>query len=474
MFLKSRILSKIKKIQKIHHLYPLIETWYQTKESPKELESYLSSFTFTESERVNIEGFLREAFAKNEFSFSTLCEKDKFLHLIRELFIKPHTQNILFYQKMKSILQPLFQIPHLIRNDDDLIRVMSIFFFYMVYSLFPQVSKKSKLFQSKDERALYQIQKIIELFIKIPNENYQFSMICYLLIDKYMDEEAFEKSVRKKFLYFCHHTFINKKCSVPSDEHDNADYIIFQTYFNAFVNKYNIETYDYLYDFMVYVFETLHHSSKKQSKEADVKTIYQETFSKSYITIYFFILLSNPSLKKHHREHMIENGKKAWLIQCLDDMCDIYQDMKNHIQTIYTHMIEAEERDHSHMIEAEERDHSHMIEAEERDHSHMIEAEERDHSRFETEMSHLFDKIFQYIYENTHDTHPLLCRTWIYIMMHIQVFLVYKNRKYVSEEYVKRYFQNKYYHLEMFESLKVDLFSSTQILLNLCKKWIEE
>ncbi len=441
MFLKSRILSKIKKIQKIHHLYPLIETWYQTKESPKELESYLSSFTFTESERVNIEGFLREAFAKNEFSFATLCEKDKFLHLIRELFIKPHTQNILFYQKMKSILQPLFQIPHLIRNDDDLIRVMSIFFFYMVYSLFPQVSKKSKLFQSKDERSLYQIQKIIELFIKIPNENYQFSMICYLLIDKYMDEEAFEKSVRKKFLYFCHHTFVNKKCSVPFDERDNADYIIFQTYFNAFVNKYNIETYDYLYDFMVYVFETLHHSSKKQSKEADVKTIYQETFSKSYITIYFFILLSNPSLKKHHREHMIENGKKAWLIQCLDDMCDIYQDMKNHIQTIYTYIIEAEERDHS---------------------------------RFETEMSHLFDKIFQYIYENTHETHPLLCRTWIYIMMHIQVFLVYKNRKYVSEEYVKRYFQNKYYHLEMFESLKVDLFSSTQILLNLCKKWIEE
>ena len=234
---------------------------------------------------------------------------------------------------------------------------------------------------------------------------------------------------------------------IPSDESENQDYRTFQHSFDAFVKKYDIETYDYLYDFMVYVFETLYQSSKRQSKEGEGgrEMIYQETFSKSYITIYFFILISNPSLKKHHKEDILENGKKAWLIQCLDDMCDIHQDMKNKIQTMYTYTIEEE--------------------------SHH---ENKGNSRFEKEMTHLFHKIFHYIYTNTHETHPLLCRTWIYLMMHIQVFLVYKNRKYVSETYVKRYFQNKYYYYEMFESLKVDLFSSTQILVNVCKKWLEE
>jgi hypothetical protein len=234
--------------------------------------------------------------------------------------------------------------------------MMSIFFFYPIYSIFPLVSSYTKtkiasgLLKDENEIFLYKINKMIETFIEIPNENYQFSIMCYLLIDKYMDEETFQKNVKQKFLYFCHHTFVNKSCSIPITEIKNNDYIAFKHYFDKLVSIYDIKKYDYLYDFMNYLFESLNRTSKKEKKdekkddkkdkeENKLNNIYKETFSKSYLTIYFFILMSNLKLKKQNKSMIEENAKKAFIIQCYDDICDIYQDKKNNINTIYTYSI---------------------------------------------------------------------------------------------------------------------------------------
>ncbi len=455
MFQKKKILKKIEKIKKIDKYYEKTKAWYDEELSninKNKLKDYLSTFTFCESEKENLEDYIKKCIQEKTFSFSLLCEKDKFLTIIKELLLKYSSQNIKLFQKFKSIITPFLnnEITTFIRNDDDVTRMMSIFFFYPVYSIFPLVSSYTKtkimygFLKSEEEQFIYQMRKIIETFLKIPNENYQFSIMCYLLIDKYMDEDVFEKNVRKKFLYFCHHTFVNKSCKIPSDELTNSDYIAFKHYFDGLVKIYGIEKYDYLYDFMIYLFESLHRTSIKQnitSKEdntIDKELIYKETFSKSYLTIYFFILMSNLELKAQKSEIIEENAKKAFVIQCFDDICDIYQDMKNNIYTIYTYEIKNQNK-----------------------------------SLLESEIKNIFEKYKLFLYESLYEKNPLLCRTLIYITLHIEVFLIYKNKQYVSKEFYEEFFEHKYYNSEMFEVLKLDLFSSTMILVNLLKKWCE-
>jgi hypothetical protein len=452
MFQKKKIFKKIEKIKKINKYYEKTKAWYDEELSStnqNKLKDYLSTFTFSSSEKENLEDYIKQCIQEKTFSFSLLCEKDKFLTIIKELLLKYSSENIKLFQKFKSIITPFLnnEITTFIRNDDDVTRMMSIFFFYPVYSIFPLVSSYTKtkiingFLKSEEEQFIYQMQKIIETFLKIPNENYQFSIMCYLLIDKYMDEEVFEKNVRKKFLYFCHHTFVNKSCKIPNDESTNSDYIAFKHYFDALVKIYNIQTYDYLYDFMIYLFESLHRTSIKQNSEdntIDKELIYKETFSKSYLTIYFFILMSNLELKAQKSEIIEENAKKAFVIQCFDDICDIYQDMKNNIYTIYT-----------------------------------CEIKNQNKSLLESEIKNIFEKYKFFLYESLYEKHPLLCRTLIYITLHIEVFLIYKNKQYVSKEFYEEFFEHKYYNSEMFEVLKLDLFSSTTVLVNLLKKWCE-
>lgn len=454
---RRKIFKKIDKIKKIDYFYQKTKVWYDselTEEKELLLKNYLSTFTFSESEKENLENYLKECIQEKTFSLSLLCEKDKFLIILKELLLKYSSQNILLFQKFKSIISPFLnnEITTFIRNDDDVTRMMSIFFFYPIYSIFPLVSSFTKtkiingFLKSEEEQFIYQMRKMIETFLKIPNENYQFSIMCYLLIDKYMDEETFEKSVRKKFLYFCHHTFVNKSCAIPSDEITNSDYIAFKYYFDKLLSIYNVEKYDYLYDFMIYLFESLHRTSIKQNnKEENVnikgcvkECIYKETFSKSYLTIYFFILMSNLELKTQNSVMIEENSKKAFIIQCFDDICDIYQDMKNNIYTIYTYEIKN-----------------------------------KNISLLESEISNIFKKYKLFLYESLYEAHPLLCRTLIYITLHIETFLIYKNKKYVSKEFYESFFENKYVSPQMFEVLKLDLFSSTMILVNVLKKWCE-
>ncbi len=456
---KRKIRKKIDKIKKIDHFYRKTKSWYDAEicdEKQNQLKNYLSTFTFSESEKKNLEEYLKECIQEKSFSLSLLCEKDKFLTILKELLLSYSDQNISLFHKCKSIITPFLynEQTHFIRNDDDLIRMMSIFFFYPVYSIFPLVSSSTqvkiakKLLQSEEQIFLYQMKKIIHAFLKIPNENYQFSIMCYLLIDKYMDEEAFDKEVRKDFLHFCHQTFQQKSCTIPLSESKNGDYIAFKHYFDKLLTIYDVEQYDYLYDFMIYLFESLHRTSIQQNQEqgerkgeeedCSKELIYQETFSKSYLTIYFFILMSNLELKDQDSAMIEENAKKAFIIQCFDDICDIYQDMKNHIYTIYTYEIYK-----------------------------------KNIPKMECEIMRIFEKYKLFLYERLYESHPILCRTLIYITMHIETFLMYKNKEYLSQQFYESFFENKYYHPQMFEVLKVDLFSSTLILVNLLKKWIE-
>ncbi len=453
LFKKNKINKKINEIKKIESYFKKTFDWYNEEVSNEKKEiihHYLKQFTFTHIEKETIYHYLKSCIEEQMFSFSTLCDKDKFLKIIKELLLTNFSQNQKLYIKFKSIIIPFLnnEITTFIRNDDDLIRMMSIFFFYPIYSIFPLVSSytKTKITSGflKDETNifLYKINKMIETFIEIPNENYQFSIMCYLLIDKYMDEEAFQKNVRQKFLYFCHHTFVNKSCSIPSDEIKNNDYIAFKHYFDKLVSIYDIKKYDYLYDFMNYLFESLNRTSKKEKKnsEAQLNSIYKETFSKSYLTIYFFILMSNLKLKKQNKSMIEENAKKAFIIQCYDDICDIYQDKKNNINTIYTYLINQNPKNTS---------------------------------LFESELEKIFLKNRIFLYDYLHEAHPMLCKTLIYITTHIETFLVYKNKEYVSKKFMDTFYEDKYYDEALFSVLKIDLFSCTMILVNLLKKICE-
>ncbi len=453
IFKKKKINKKINEIKKIDTYFKNTFGWYNqeiSNEKKEIINDYLNQFTFSNIEKETIYHYLKSCIEEQVFSFSTLCDKDKFLRIIKELLLTNFSQNQKLYIKFKSIITPFLknEITTFIRNDDDLIRMMSIFFFYPIYSIFPLVSSYTKtkivsgFLKDESEIFLYKINKIIKTFIEIPTENYQFSIMCYLLIDKYMDEETFEKNVRQKFLYFCHHTFVNKSCSIPSDEFENNDYIAFKHYFDKLVSIYDIKSYDYLYDFMVYLFESLNNTSKKEKgiKEDKLNNIYKETFSKSYLTIYFFILMSNLKLKKQNKEMIEENAKKAFIIQCYDDICDIYQDKKNNINTIYTYLINQNPQNTS---------------------------------LLESELEKIFLKNRIFLYDYLHESHPILCKTLIYITTHIETFLVYKNKEYVSKMFMSKFYEDKYYDETLFSVLKIDLFSSTMILVNLLKNFIK-
>lgn len=453
---KKKILKKINEIKKIDNYYKKTIDWYKSDlsiEKKEILNAYLKTFIFDEDEKSILQNYLKECIQEETFSFSILCEKDKFLKVIKDILLKNSSSNLKLYFKFKSIITPFLnnEITTFIRNDDDLIRMMSIFFFYPIYSIFPIVSSltetkiMSGFLKSEEDIFIYKINKIIKMFIEIPTENYQFSIMSYLLIDKYMDEECYEKNVRKKFLYFCHHTFVNKSCTIPMTELENGDYIAFKHYFDKLISIYDVKSYDYLYDFMIYLFESLNRTSFKEKDNVDdLDHIYKETFSKSYLTIYFFILMSNLTLRKQNNDLIEENAKKAFIIQCYDDICDIYQDKKNKINTMYTYYILKEERKTNF-----------------------------EKSKLEEQLNTIFLKNREFLYDNLHKKYPILCRTLIYITIHIESFLIYKNKDYISKEFMNTFYQNKYYNEGLFSVLKIDLFSSTHVLVNMIKDFIK-
>jgi hypothetical protein len=469
IFKKKKINKKINEIKKVDTYYEKTINWYKcdlNEEKKRVLNDYLKTFAFDEDEKNILQNYLKECIQEETFSFSILCEKDKFLKVIKELLLKNSSFNLQLYNKFKSIITPFLnnEITSFIRNDDDLIRMMSIFFFYPIYSIFPLVSSLTEtkiisgFLKSEEEIFIYQINKIIKTFIEIPTENYQFSIMSYLLIDKYMDEEVFEKNVRKKFLYFCHHTFVNKSCTIPSSELENSDYIAFKHYFDKLISIYNVQSYDYLYDFMIYLFESLNRTSCKEKinhtesmGEDELEGIYKETFSKSYLTIYFFILMSNLTLRKQNSSLIEENSKKAFIIQCYDDICDIYQDKKNKINTIYTYYILKKEKKEKNKKRVEE----------------------ENILKLEKELKRIFLKNREFLYDNLHEKYPILCRTLIYITTHIETFLIYKNKDYVSKEFIDDFYENKYYNETLFSVLKIDLFNSTHFLVNMIKNFIQ-
>ncbi len=444
---------RIDRIKKIPTYYHKTMEWYSqpvTPETHPQLFDYLKQFTFTSDESENIRTYLREAIAAGDLSLSALADRDKFLRAIKELLLQPSDQNIQLIHKIKAIITPFLEneLTTFVRSDDDLIRMISIFFFYLVYSLYPLVSGKSE-FKGSGMGPTFgfaKLREILRKFLKIPNENFQFSIMAYLLIDKYMDEQCVG---REEFLGFCKSVFATKECVIDMAKTSHtclmidmiaSDVSAFQHYYQKLVSVYPVEKWPHLYDFMDYLFQSLDRSAKVQSGVSgnDPNRAKMETFSKSYLTIYFFILMSNLELKGQSVEAVMENAKKAWLIQCYDDICDIHQDIKNGVETLFTYWVRIGDEG------------------------------EGKGKRLYDEMTQIFHHNLLYIYQTLHVESPLLCRTLIYITLHIHNFLIYKNRKFLPDG--MGLFRALYMDFDMFDRFGIDLFSSTQILIPFLRK----
>ena len=472
MDLFSSIDRRIERIKQIPTYYHKTIKWHSrpiTPETHPELFTYMDQFQFTGDESENIRTYLREAIAAGDLSLSALAEKDKFLNIIKEFLLQQSGDaNVRLIAKIREIITPFLQneITTFIRNDDDLVRMMSIFFFYPIYSIYPLVSSYKRPGFSGSGIGPAKMREIVRKFLKIPTENFQFSIMAYLLIDKYMDEEA---DPDRAFLRFCKTTFTTKVCVIDRAKTFNtnsttllapqrgaegrrestasdviaSDYIAFKHYYDRLVLVYPLEKYPHLYQFMEYLFNALDRSAKAQGTGTGtepgserISRAQRETFSKSYLTIYFFILMSNMELKGQSVEAILESSKKAWLIQCYDDICDIHQDLKNGVETIFAFWARKGGEDGPHKLL--------------------------------DEITHIFHLNLLYIYETTHKESPLMCRTLIYITLHIHNFLIYKNRNFLPEG--TGLFKALYTDIPMFDAFGVDLFSSTQILIPFLKK----
>ncbi len=163
--------------------------------------------------------------------------------------------------------------------------------------------------------------------------------------------------------------------------------------------------------------------------------------------------MSNLKLQKQNKNVIIENAKKALMIQCYDDICDIYQDNKNKINTIYTFLLNNSSSNISN--------------------SNTSNNNASNSNILENEIDKIFIKTREFLYDNLYNSSPILCRTLMYLNMHIETFLIYKNSKYLSKNYVTKFYENKYYNEELFNVLKIDLFSSTNVLVNIMKDFIK-
>ncbi len=461
----SSVCRRIERIKKIPTYYHKTLEWHSqpiTPETHPQLFAYLDQFQFTGDESENIRAYLREAIAAGDLSLSALADRDKFLQVIKEFLLQQSGDaNVRLIAKIREIITPFLnnEITTFIRNDDDLVRMMSIFFFYPVYSIYPLVSSYKRPGFSGSGIGPAKMREIIRKFLKIPTENFQFSIMAYLLIDKYMDEEADPSGA---FLRFCKTTFTTRVCEVDMAKTFNtegipndmiaSDMFAFKHYYDRLVSVYPLEKYPHLYQFMEYLFNALDRSAKVQGsgkgleeegREERIARAQRETFSKSYLTIYFFILMSNLELKGQSVEAILENGKKAWLIQCYDDICDIHQDLKNGVETIFAFWARKEDKDG----DSKGGDGP---------------------QKLLQEITHIFHLNLLYIYETTHKESPLMCRTLIYITLHIHNFLIYKNRKFLPEG--TGLFKALYMDIPMFDAFGIDLFSSTQILIPFLKK----
>jgi hypothetical protein len=449
----NRRLDRIKKIPTYYHKTLEWHSQPITPETHPQLFAYLDQFTFTGDESENIRTYLREAIAAGDLSLSALADRDKFLHIIKEFLLQQSGDaNVRLIAKVREIITPFLnnEITTFIRNDDDLVRMMSIFFFYPVYSIYPLVSSYKRPGFSGSGIGPGKMREIVRKFLKIPNENFQFSIMAYLLIDKYMDEEA---DPDRAFLCFCKTTFTTRVCEVDMAKTFNNDMFAFKHYYDRLVSVYPLEKYPHLYQFMEYLFNALDRSAKAQGtgksgeeerEEERIARAQRETFSKSYLTIYFFILMSNLELKGQSVEAILESSKKAWLIQCYDDICDIHQDLKNGVETIFAFWARKGDGD------GEDRKGGDSPQ------------------KLLEEITHIFHLNLLYIYETTHKESPLMCRTLVYITLHIHNFLIYKNRKFLPEGC--GLFKALYTDIPLLDEFGIDLFSSTQILIPFLKK----
>jgi hypothetical protein len=442
---RRRIIKRLEKIKKVKHWSRKTLAWFKEPLPTSKrtlLAEYLRSFRFEEDEVSQLRSFLQNALMDESLSFNDLTSRDKHLQWIRQIFLQSHTTTLFqgLLHKIRTILLPFFTTWDLIQSDDDTIRAMSIFFFYPIYSIFPIVSSSSSSTSGGSEESLFlqQLQKVAVEFIQIPNANFQFSIACYLLIDKYMDDKDLPHQDRHEFLFFCLRTFEKRECVIPETHALSKDYLCFKTFYDAFVELYPHEEFDYIHQFVLYLFHNLKRSSVSQtSVRTDMDLVCEETFSKSFLTIYFFNFMSNLTLRGQDSEMIFENAQKAFLIQCYDDFCDLFQDQKNQIKTIFTLLSDPTRI-----------------------------------TAMETTVENMFLKNIEFLYDRLHARRPILCRTLVYLLLHVHAFLVYKNRTFLSAPFRERYYARLYYDENLLCLFRCDLFESTRFLERIVRRFV--
>ena len=238
----------------------------------------------------------------------------------------------IYFNKLKNKILDIFTIifndvnfNNMFKCDDDLTRIIAPIIAHFIYIYL--ITRN--------------IDKSINLFLKLDNNGIIFFIISYSILDNLMDNYNESLNNKKIFLKWFMNIIDNpdNEISLSDNEKNIWQCITFSNYFLIFRKQYPVCEYQILYKFVkILIFELNEANIIQQNILSTEEQILKHTFKKSYVVSVFTVLLINSQIKNINNEDLEKNMDilciLLFLIQLYDDFIDIDKDI---IEQNYTY-----------------------------------------------------------------------------------------------------------------------------------------
>jgi hypothetical protein len=230
----------------------------------------------------------------------------------------------LLKDKLIAILNPIIHDPHylnLFNCDDDITRILapfagSIFYIYLITR---------------------NIEKTLEIVLKLDNIYIRFFTISYLIIDNFMDTtdttDNSENDKKKIFLKWFMKIVYNPDNEITINPQEDKIWQChsFKKYFIEFIKEYPYSENKDIYQYVIEMIQILHEANnvQKNNKSTEDKII-EYTFKKSYVVSFFMGIIINKKIGYNlddNNPNMFNICKLLFLIQLYDDYFDYDKDV---------------------------------------------------------------------------------------------------------------------------------------------------
>jgi hypothetical protein len=144
--------------------------------------------------------------------------------------------------KIRNIIKPIFDINNLLKNDDDIIRIIATIFFIII-----SIYLKNR-----------NLEETIKKFLECDTIFIQFFIVSYFILDDIMDDETIDKPQKKIFIKWFINIADNPTNNIIIPQNIFSENLInkaciFKSNYEIFIDKYNPNEHMYIYNYIKYM-----------------------------------------------------------------------------------------------------------------------------------------------------------------------------------------------------------------------------